>query len=302
MSWILIALGSAAASGVVSIFDKTVIHRYLDSPLSLPLLIGLIQTTMGLLLVVAMPWPEATTLRAVAWGLGSGALWGISAALLLRVLYSREVSRTIPVYSTFPIFAALMAVLFLGEDLTLYLWAAIVVTVSGAILLSVGFEGRYGGLVLHRSFFALMLASAVAGAAMVAAKVPLETLPLLNTHGLRNLALGGVLLATSLRPAAIAELKRLVRQRSPALGFVALNEMVLGQFSMFMTVWALSLGPASLVTTLIGTRSFFLVLYSTGLAMVFRGFLGEETAPRVVAVKLGSSALIVAGVAAIGIS
>ena len=57
--------------------------------------------------------------------------------------------------------------------------------------------------------------------------------------------------------------------------------------------------PAALVTALTSARAFFLVVYSTALALVWRGALGEVTTRGVVAIKLASTALIVAGVAAI---
>jgi len=68
-----------------------------------------------------------------------------------------------------------------------------------------------------------------------------------------------------------------------------------------LTLWALSLGPVSLVTTLVATRSFFVLLYSTALALRFSGFLGEQTSTRALTVKIVSTSLIVAGVAAIAL-
>ena len=105
----------------------------------------------------------------------------------------------IPVYQTFPIFAAFMAALFLDERLAPLQWAAVVVTVAGAVLLSVQRDEIHRRLFLHRSFLIVMLGSVVAASAFIVGSIALEELPVINTHALRNLGLSGVLLAVSLR-------------------------------------------------------------------------------------------------------
>jgi uncharacterized membrane protein len=284
---------------MISILDKTLLFRYLRSPLTLPFLIGVAQGSTGIILVLALTWPETTTASSIGWGLFSGILWGLSAWFLLRVLYSQEVSRTVPVYQTFPVFTALLAVFFLGEDLSAFHWAAIMATVAGAVLISLRLDQGYRGVFLHRSFFLLMLGSAIAAAAHVTGKVALDDLPVLHTHAVRSLGLSGALLLGALRPAPLREVRDLLRQRSPAFAILGMNEVVLASSSMILTLWALSLGPVSLVTTLVATRSFFVLLYSTALALRFTGFLGEQTSRRALAVKIVSTSLIVAGVAAI---
>jgi uncharacterized membrane protein len=301
LSWIVLALFGAAVAGMINILDKTLLYRYLRSPLTLPFLIGMAQGSIGIIMVLAVTWPETATASSIRWSLFSGALWGLSAWFLLRVLFSQEVSRTVPVYQTFPIFTALLAVVFLGEDLSAVLWIAIVATVAGAVLISLRLDQGYRGLFLHRSFFPLMLGSAIAAAAHVTGKIALDDLPVLNTHALRSLGLSGVLLLGALRPAPLREVRDLLVQRSPAFAILGMNEVVLASSSMLLTLWALSLGPVSLVTTLVATRSFFVLLYSTALALRFTGFLGEETSARSLTVKIVSTSLIVAGVAAIAL-
>ena len=301
MSWIAIALVAAAVSAVVSIFDKTVIHRYASSPLTLPLLIGIAQTTVGLTVLAVVRTPPEATAQAVGWAIGSGVLFGLGGQLLIRTLFTQEVSRTIPVFHTFPVFAALIAVVFLDEVVTPLQWVGIGATVAGAVALSVRSDAGYRTLFLKRAFVVLILGSVFTGAAHVTGKVAVDELPVLYTHGLRMLALGVVFLAFNLRPAPLREVAGFVRERSPALLFVGTNEFLTANVSLLLMLWALSLGPVSLVSALVGTRALYDVVYSTGLALVWKGALGEETSPRAVAVKAGSTVLIVAGVAGIAL-
>ena len=103
----------------------------------------------------------------------------------------------------------------------------------------------------------------------------------------------------SLRPVVLHEVKALLHQRSPIFAIMGLNELVFASLSLILQMWAISLGPVSLVTTLIGTRALFVVLYSTGLALRFQGFLGEQTSAGAIAIKVVSTMFIVAGIATI---
>ena len=298
MSWVPMALSAAAVMGIVSILDKAVLVRYIRSPLTLPLLLGLVHGSIGVIVTLALPWLGESPLSSVGWALLSGIIAATGGTIFLRVLYSQEVSRALPVWNTFPIFATLIAFIFLDERLSLYHWIAIMITVTGAVLLSVRQGQEYRGLFLHRSFYALIAASVLQASAHVIGKVALDDLPVINTYGIRGLGIGFVLLLGNLRPVSVREVRNLLYQRSPALAIIGLS-VALVNGTRLMTLWALSLGPVSLVTTLLGTHSLFVLLFSTGLAWQFRGLLREEVSVGTVAIKVVSTALIVGGVATI---
>ena len=60
-------------------------------------------------------------------------------------MYSQEATRTVPIYQTFPIFAAIMGIVFLDEHLSALHWVSIVATVAGAVLLGMRHDAEYGG-------------------------------------------------------------------------------------------------------------------------------------------------------------
>ena len=299
MSWIAISLMSAAVSGLVSIFDKTVIYRYTRTPETLPLLISLFAMASGLVVLVIVRIPADAKWDAIGAAVLSGVLFGLNGQLMLRVLYTREVSRTVPVTQSAPIFAAVLALIFLHESISAVQWTAIIGIVIGSALISMRFKGSVAGTFLHRSFYPLMLAAFFTGTAHVVGKFALDDLPILFTHGLRLFVLGLVLFVFSFRSEAWADLRAYFKQRSPALLFVGANELVIANVGGLLLLWALSEGPASLVTALTGSKALFVVLYSTSLAIVWRGALGEQTSFGAVAIKAGSTVLIVAGVVTI---
>jgi uncharacterized membrane protein len=302
LSWVGISLLGAAILGAVNILDKTVIYRYATTPRTLPLLIGIAQTTVGIGILSITRIPNGAEFDMILVALGSGVIWGLGAQIMMRVLFTQEVSRTVPITQSYPIFTAIIAFTFLGETLKLLDWAAIVAVVIGGVLLSTRHDSGYRRIVINRSFFLLMLCSAIQAASHVSGKVAVDELPVLFTHGLRGLSLGLVFLIFNLRTQPWNDVVGFVRKRSPALRFVALNELVISQIGLFFLLWALSVGPVSLVIALSSTRSFFLVIYTVILAFFWKGALGEESSRGAILTKIGSTALIVCGVAAITIS
>ena len=61
MSWILLVLMSAAIAGLVGISDKTAMYKYAKYPLTLPLLIGMAQSTVGIVIISVFGIPDEAT-------------------------------------------------------------------------------------------------------------------------------------------------------------------------------------------------------------------------------------------------
>ncbi|MCH2525574.1 MAG: EamA family transporter [Dehalococcoidia bacterium] len=302
MSWLIIALASSAFMGMVSISDKVVIHKYCNTPLTLLLLIGITQTTVGTVSLIFSGIPDEATLATSGSAIGSGILSGLAAFLSQRVLYRQEVSRTIPITQSAPIFTALLALLILGESISIIQWAGIIVAVLGCASISMSVDNEnHRGVVMHNSFYVLMLSAFLFGASTVIGKVALESLPILYTHGLRTITLGLLMLSFSIRRAPYNDVKSLVSARSPAFLLVAVNDFVTAQAGLIMMLWALSIGPASLVGAVAGTRALFTVLYSIGISKIFIGALGEDISTGSVMVKLLSTLLIVGGITALAL-
>ena len=300
MSWVAVVLAGAALAAFISILDKTIIHRYARTPRTQPLAIGLTMPFVGLTLLAVVGIPASATFEAVLLALVSGAFYGLGTHILMHVLYVWEVSRAIPVYQTYPIFTALIAFFFLGERLDAAEWLAALAVVGGAVLLSSG-SGTPRGFLPDKMFLLLMLGSLIEGSSYVFGKSAVNELPVLFAHALRMLALSSVLLAFNLRRRPLDDIISFFRTRSPALGYMALNQFVVANTSLFLLLWALSLGPATLVTALSSLRTFFLVSFTITLSLVWRGALGEVTTRGAITVKLVSTSLIVAGAAVIAL-
>ena len=300
MSWIALTLVSASILGMIGVLDKAFLYHYARSLRTLPLLIAISHVPIGIAFIAISPLEELTV-AAASWSLAAGVLGGLSAVVFFKVMVKREVTRTIPVVQTYPIFVAPLAVLFLDESLRAFHWFAILVTVAGAVMMSMRQDAGGRGFVLDRSFYELLGASLLLAGMNLAAKQAVETLPVLLVHGLRAFGLAAVLMAFGARREPLDEVRRMIAERSPALGLFGLNEFVIVNTGMILNLWATSLGPVSLVSALTGSSSLFLLVYSTLLGLRFRGLLGEQVGRRAVIVKVSATTLIVAGVMVISL-
>ena len=300
MSWIALTLVSASILGMIGVLDKAFLYHYARSLRTLPLLIAISHVPIGIAFIAISPLEELTV-AAASWSLAAGVLGGLSAVVFFKVMAKREVTRTIPVVQTYPIFVAPLAVLFLDESLRAFHWFAILVTVAGAVMMSMRQNTGGRGLVIDRSFYELLGASLLLAGMNLAAKQAVETLPVLLVHGLRSLGVAAVLMAFGARHEPLNEVRRMIAERSPALGLFGLNEFVIVTTGMILNLWATSLGPISLVSALTGSSSLFLLVYSTLLGLRFRGLLGEQVGRRAVIVKASATTLIVAGVMVISL-
>ncbi|PZC50652.1 MAG: putative membrane protein [Chloroflexi bacterium] len=119
MTWLVITLVSSAFRGLYHVSDKAVLHKYVRTPLSLILLIGIIDTIVGLVLFCFSGIPNEITLFTNISAIASGAFIAFAVILLQRILYTEEVSRAISITQSSPIFTALLALLILDESISI---------------------------------------------------------------------------------------------------------------------------------------------------------------------------------------
>ncbi len=301
MDWIIVTIISSACLGLIHVVDKIVLHRHIRTPLSLILLIGGIDIVVGFGMLCFSRIPNESTLVNSASALASGACIAFAVILVQRTLYTEEVSRVVPITQSAPIYTVLLALLILNESISIMQCGGIAATVLGSVLITLKLDSNTRTIFLHKSFYPLMLSAFLFGAANVAGKLAVEQLPVLYTQGLRNITFGLILIFYAFRSDVFTEVKGMIKKRSPALVLVTVNQFVTAQVGSFMLLWALSLGPASLVTTVAASRALFAFIYSICLTKVWVGLLGEDTSNDSVLMKLVSTLLIILGIALISI-
>ncbi len=297
MTWITAAVTVAAIMAVVSVVDSHLISRRMRSVWAFLAPVGVIHLTLGLVFFAVHP-PVAGA-DAGHWSIAvvAGVMRAAAAFLMLYAMRTEEVSRIIPVVYAHPVFVAILAVPLLGESLGYLQWLAILMTVAGAVLISLKGRGREARL--RRSFGMLVASSMLFGAGAVATKYALESVSFWNMYSVTAIVLGGGFLLVSVRPGVLREL-RAMPGRNATLALIGGNE-VLALAGIVMSFWAIENGPVSLVSTVLGIRPFFVFLWAVALSRLFPAVLDEGFTRGTVVLKVVSIALIVGGVAIINL-
>ena len=301
MGWLIVTVISSACLGLIHVVDKIVLHTHIRTPLTLILLIGGIDIIVGFGMLCFSGIPNEATLNNNMSALASGACIAFAIILLQRTLYTQEVSRVVPITQSSPIFTVLLAMLILDESLSIIQCIGITATVLGSILITTKLDNNTSKMFLDKALYPLMFSAFLFGAASVAGKLAVEQLPVLYTQGLRNVTFGLILLFYALRLEVFTEMKDLIHKRSPALILVMINQFVTAQIGSIMLLWALSLGPASLVMVVAASRVLFAFIYSICLTKIRASLLGEDISSESVAIKLLSTVLVGIGIAIISI-
>ena len=299
MNWIILSLASALAFGVVSILDKILLMRYISSARTFLVMVGLLQITLS---AIVMPFTPVLSysfdVSAIAYV--SGLLWGASLVTMIWVMSTQDVSRVVPVASTFPVFVAIMAMLFLSENLSILHWVAIVVTVAGAAFISLNTTGLSRRVPLDSSFFLLLLGSIAFGGGQFLSKVVLDDMDIWSLYVLRGAGLGTAAIALMFRPVVLSDMRRALSDIETMAVFLA-SEGVAVFVGVMLSLWAIALGPVSLTATLMSTRPLFVFVLSVLLSSSVWRLLDEPLDRKTLANKLVSTTMIVAGISAISL-
>ncbi len=244
------------------------------------------------------PLPAGIEAWPVLVAVGSGIVRAISIVILLYTLKTEEVSRAIPIFHTFPVFVAILAMPLLGEAIGYLQWLAIFIVVAGSILVSV--KKGTGGITswLGKPFFFLFGASLLTAIANISGKYALEYMSYWNIFWISTFCMAAVYLLISLRPAVVRQLINMPGRNS-ALSLLVINE-ILAMTGMLLAYRAMEEGPVSLVSTITGSRPvavFFLVLLAK--RFMPKLLIEEEVGRGSMVVRLAATLMIAGGIAII---
>ena len=299
MTWVLYALGSAITFSLVSTLDKVLLQKYIPSSRVFIILVGFVQLLLAL---IVLPLASFTGYGAddAAIAIGSGLVTGAYLILLFWAISLQDVSRVVPVASTYPIFIAVIAQFFLGEELGVLAWTGICVTVAGVGLMSFGPTARASDMGKGQTmvFALLVTASLLFGLTQIMSKVVADDMDVWTLLMWRMLGAAAVCIALLVKTQVVPDIMRALRNPS-AVGLLLLTEGALVLVAMVFTLEAIYNGPVSLASTVMATRPLFVFGLGIVLSMGASNVLNEPLEGRILATKLLAIAMMVAGVGAV---
>lgn len=298
VDWISIAVLGTVIFGLVSILDSHLISKRLPSLRAFLLPVALMTLVFGIVFSFLFPLPEDLSSWPLTVAVASAILRTLSIIILLYTLKREEVSRAIPVVSTYPIFVAIMAIPLLAETLGYLQWAAIIIVVAGAVMVSVKRSPGGSTSWLGATFLLLSGSSLLMAVADVTSKYALGYMSSWNIYWITILTTSIIFLLISLRPRVIRELTN-IKQPASTLVLLAFNE-TLAMTGVAMMFWAMKLGPVSLVSAVTSSRPIFVVIYALILSRIRPTFLLEGKSGRgVLVARFTATAMIAGGIAII---
>ena len=296
VSWVAASLLSAFLFAIVSVLDKRILTRYVPSVLLFSFIAGLFSVVISVAIFIAVPWKGGASATALLVAIGAGMFGGLQLFFLFYGMRILEVSRVIPIFHTYPVATAIMAIFLLDEGLLPIHWVAIVVTTLGGGLVAIergGVEGRKNSHLL--AYLSVVLAAIFFALNHVSTKFALEGLDFWNLYSIRGGIMGLLLMAPLMRPRVVPELRKVLANRD-GVRLLVVNEGVLAGIAVFLLLLAINLGPVSLVATLTATRPFLVLIISALLSTRVWNLLDEPLKRDTLVQKLLSTGMIVGGV------
>ena len=297
--WIVTSLATAITISIANILDSHVLSKKLQGLSPYLLTMAGFQAVTALIALAIFPFPAASRFADILAGIGGGLANAVALVILLNALQKGEVSRVIPVTSSFPIFVALLSMPLLGEMLSFTGWLAVLLTVAGAVLISLQLDGGGKKTKLHSSFLLLLFVALLFSVSNIAYKYAMTTISTWNTFTINGLCVATVALIYAARKKNILELKNL-EQRNQKIGLIIGNQMI-AALGIILSFIAIRSGPVALVSTIMNIRPAFILIFSLIISRFYPGFITEHIARKTIIIKIIGIAMITGGVAIIGL-
>ena len=296
MSWVTAVLISTTLFAVVTVLDKRLATNLYPSAGAFNVGFGVMQACISAIyFAFVIPTVGFDGGSGVPWAMASGVLWGLGLFLFFHALRLEEMSRAVPVQQMAPVFAAIVAVLFLEEMLTPVQWVAVLVVVGGAVLVSARPEQGLFRIARGRAFFLLLGGSFSLGMAFVVSEQATREMNVWAIQAVRSATMSVAIFALAARPSTVRQFKSASRDLY-TLFMLVMAEGLLAPLAALMFIIALDLGQVSSVSVVSASRPLITLLLGVGLSTRYWNVLNEPLDRSTIGLKLTSVVMIVGGV------
>ncbi len=296
MEWVWLSLLSTGICSAAVIVQKHCLDSRVHSVVTYGAWAGIAQALGAALFWQMEPPGELPSSWPVLLALLAGMVRALSLIAQYKGLQAEgEVSRAVPIIDSYPLFVAILATAFLGQNMTPIKWMAIAMVVAGSILVSQHRSLPGQSVRLGKSFVYLAGGSLGIATFVILAKLALESLSCGQVFALSSLGGAPLLILAGVSSGARGEISSLVK-RPRALGMILLGETLLA-LSIIVYFRAITLGPISLVSAITATRPLMVLIYSTLLTVTAPRFISEQLSRPVIWHKLLATTMVTAGIA-----
>ena len=283
MDWVIFSLFSRALWAADNIVDKLLREKYLPDSISLTLLAGVSALLLSLVIILfnGLRWIGFGPVALIVF---AGAFQVAAVFAFYQAIAKEEISRVIPLFQFTPPFVLILSLLFLKEVLTLNHYLAFILILLGSFLISL--QKTKGVFKLRAAFWWMVLSSLI----YAIYAVILKSLYVAHPFWDLTVYLGfGEFLPTPVLLLLIPSFRRRLTKSLSDLKPTGWMLVMLGMF--FVTtaslsgLWALAIGPVTLVSVFRGFQSLFVLVYAVILSIWFPKILKEELSKSIIGIK-----------------
>ena len=301
MTWFTAVLISTTLFAVVTVLDKRLATNLYPSAGAFNVGFGVMQICIAAIYFAAVvPTVGFDGGSGIPWAIASGLLWGLGLFLFFHGLRLEELSRAVPLQQMAPVFAAIVAVLFLGDVLTPPQWTAVLVVVSGAVLVSARPEQGLFRIARGRAFFLLLGGSFSLGMAFVVSEQATREMNVWAIQAWRSGAMAPCIFLLAARPGTVRQFREASRSFYTVFMLV-LAEGILAPLAALAFIIALDLGQVSSVSVVSASRPLFTLLLGVALSTRYWNVLNEPLDRATLGLKTVAVVMIVGGVSVLAV-
>ena len=299
MEWMIFVAASAFTFALVSVLDKLLISDHVPNSKVFIVYVGFAQILLGIS-VLPVAINSDFPVNGIVIAILSGILSGMYLVLMFTIMASQDVSRVVPVVSTYPIFVAILAFFFLNENVTILTMFGILVTVVGAALVSLG-PGKNGAESERSDIKALLLlvvASLFFGLSQFVTKIIADDMTIWGQFLLRGVGGGIVCMSLIILPGVYKGVLKLGKDPR-SLALIAGTEGFLVFFAILFFFLAVYSGEVYLVSTAMATRPLFVFILGTLASIPILKLLNEPLYGKAFLIRIIGTIMTVTGVVAV---
>ncbi|UCG95832.1 MAG: DMT family transporter [archaeon] len=280
MLWAILSIFGAFIFAVVNVIDKYILIKWVREPIIPVMILSTVGLTASALIYLIRGFSYLSYFN-IFLGLFCGFFYILSNILFFRALKIEEVSRVIPLFYLTPLFTLILASVFLGEVFTWLKYLGIFMIVSGSILIS---TRRTTKIKLNKAFWLMILAGIFLSFNAIISKYLLGISDYWTVFGYTRI--GAFILSIPLLYFYLPNLISMVKEYGKkTIGVITANETA-NVFAMLLITIATAIGFVSLVSTLMSTEPFFVLLFVVIISRFYPKILKEEVSRKIIIMKL----------------
>lgn len=263
------------------------------------LFIGLQCLVVCVAICIVSPFPFDIDLDIYIRGLLMGIMWGLAAPLIITAIAREEISRAAPIFQSYPLLVVLLAVVFLGENLSQYEFFAVMLAIGGAVLSALKFADnkrvKFSEVTLY-----LVVAIVLVSISQILLKTVTDDLSFWHALVFRYFGMAIVLMFLYLRKSYVAEIYHFMKK--PYASFALTIDVSAAVSASALLTYAIAKGPVSLASAVVSASPLIVFFMSVLVAAKTSWLATEQLGQKVLVQKFIATLMVVTGLTVLAVS